>query len=142
MNNNSAVLLKKIYISSKTSLDALSAVAKRSNSFDFESFLNRQQYKYFDIAEDANMQLRIMRQLPDEDIWSRLGFLATLKLETIGNRTQNRLAEILIEGCMGGVNEMIREVNSSKKIAPECLDLAHILIETEQETIAILQRFL
>lgn len=142
MNNNSAVLLKKIYISSKTSLDALSAVAKRSNSFDFESFLNRQQYKYFDIAEDANMQLRIMRQLPDEDIWSRLGFLATLKLETIGNRTQNRLAEILIEGCMGGVNEMIREVNSSKEIAPECLDLAHILIETEQETIAILQRFL
>lgn len=143
MYDENTVLLKKIYRSSKTALDALEAVSKKSNSFDFEHFLNKQQYKYFDIAEDANMQLKNMHQLPDDmDLWSRIGFLAAIKMETMGKNTPNHLAEVLIEGCMGGVNEMIREVNSSHDIEPECLDLAHILIETEQETIAILQRFL
>ena len=143
MYNESAVLLKKIYRNSKTAIDAMGEFAKKSGSFDFEHFLEKQQYKYFDIAEDANMQLRGLHRLPeDENPWTRIGFLTFLKLETMRNNTINHLSEILIEGCMGGVNEMIKEIHKGGDIEPQCLDLAHILIETEQETIAILQRFL
>ena len=143
MHDETTVLLKKIYRSSKTALDTLSAVSQKSDSYDFESFLDKQQYKYYDIAEDANMQLRTLHQLPDDmDLLSRIEFLATIKIGTMRNSTTNHLAEFLIEGCMGGVIEMMSELNSSADIDPQCSDLAHMLIETEQETIALLQRFL
>ena len=143
MYEESAVLLRKIYRSSKTAIDAMGEISKKSGSFDFERFLEVQQHKYFDIAQDANMQLRGLHRLPEEENpWTRIGFLTFLKLETIKNTATNHLSEILIEGCMGGVNEMIKEIHKGGDVEPQCLDLAHILIETEQETIAILQRFL
>ena len=142
MYDQNTLLLKKIYRNSKTALDTLLLASEKSTSFDFENFLSKQQYKYYDIATDANMQLRTLHELPDEmDLLSKIEYLAIVKIGT-RNSSVGHLAEFLIEGCMGGVNEMIHEINSSKEITPECLDLAHILIETEQETIATLQRFL
>lgn len=142
MHDPNTLLLKKIYRSSKISLDTLLVASGKSTSFDFENFLSKQQYKYYDIATDANMQLRTIHELPDEmDLLSKIEYLAIVKMGT-RNSSTTHLAEFLIEGCMGGVNEMIHEINSSANISPQCLDLAHILIETEQETIATLQRFL
>ncbi len=142
MYDQNTLLLKKIYRNSKTALDTLLVASEKSSSFDFENFLSKQQYKYYDIATDANMQLCTMHQLPDDmDLLSKIEYLTIVKIGT-HNSSTGHLAEFLIEGCMGGVNEMIREINYSKEASPECLDLAHMLIETEQETISILQRFL
>ncbi len=143
MYNENTALLKKIYRSSKTAIDALEAAFQKSNSFDFEQFLERQQYKYFDIAEDANMQLKTHNLLPDDmDLLSRIEFLTNVKFRIGRSDSQNHIAEFLIEGCMGGVMEMIHEIRTSPTATPECIDLAHMLIETEQETIASLERFL
>lgn len=143
MQSEDTFLLRKIYQSSKTSMDALVAVSKKSRSYEFDFFLNRQHDKYFDIASDANMLLKQYHQLPEEaDAWSKIGFLMALKLETMLNSNPGHIAEILIEGCVGGVNEMLSEINSLKEVNAESLDLAHILIETEQETISVLQRYL
>lgn len=143
MRDESTLLLEKIYRSSRTAIDAMAEIAERNNSEEFGEFLERRRHRYFDIAEDANMRLRERRQLPEEENpWRRIAFIGGLRLKTIGSNTPNRLAEILIEGCVGGVNEMIGELHSGKRIEPQCTELAHMLIEAEQETIALLQSFL
>lgn len=140
MSEENVLLLKKIYENSKTAVDAFGMVKKRSGSKDFNDFIDKQTYKYFHIAEDANMRLKELNCLPDDlDIWSKLRLAAMIRWSK--NRTTN-YAQLLIDGCVGGVNEMIVEMKYSENMDSNCLDLAHILIETEQETIAILQRFL
>ena len=140
MGEENVLLLKKIYENSKTAVDALGMIKKRSDSVDFNEFIEKQTFKYFSIAEDANMMLKEFNCLPDDmDVWSKLGLVTTIKW---GKKGTSHYAQILIDGCMGGVNEMIGEIRYSEKIDSDCIDLANILIETEQETIAILQRFL
>ena len=140
MNEKNVLVLKKIYENSKTAVDAFGMIKKYSDSNEFNDFIDKQKYKYFYIAEDANMKLKEMQKLPDDmDILAKLGLVASLKWR---KRKINNYAQILIDGCMGGVNEMIGEIRCSKYLDSDCLDLAHILIETEQETIANLQRFL
>ena len=130
---NDAILLKKIYRSSKTAMDAIKIMAEKSESEDFENILTKQRDKYFDIAEDANILLRYLHELPED---------ATMKFGVFAKKDTHDFAELLIEGCMGGVMEMIREIKSQKCADSKCIDLAHILIETEQDTISLLERFL
>lgn len=114
-----------------------------NNSFDFSGLLRRRQDMYFDIAAEASLCLKAHHMLPDEeDPLSRLGLTAVLKLSYFGNSTTHRLAEILINGCVGGVNEILSELHAHPARDEQCLELAHRLIETEQETIALLQSFL
>ena len=140
MDEENVLLLKKIYENSKTAVDALEMVKRQSDSAHFNEFIEKQVYKYFYIAEDANMRLKELCYLPDDtDILSKIGLITTIKW---GGKKTGHHARILIDGCMGGVNEMLGEIRCRENMDSDCLDLAHILIETEQETIAILQRFL
>ena len=140
MKEENVFLLKKIYENSKTAVDAFKMIKKRCDSVDFNEFIDKQTFKYFSIAEDANMRLKELNCLPDDmDIWSKLGLITTVKW---GNKRPRYFARILIEGCVGGVNEMIGQTRYYERMDSDCLDLAYILIETEQETISILQRFL
>ncbi len=140
---NDAILLKKIYRSSKTAMDAIKIMAEKSESEDLENVLTKQRDKYFDIAEDANILLRYLHELPeDATLFSQFNFFVTMKFGVFAKKDTHDFAELLIEGCMGGVMEMIREIKSQKCADSKCIDLAHILIETEQDTISLLERFL
>lgn len=140
MHEKNVSLLKKIYENSKTAVDALGEIQKHIEVADFNEFIAKQSNKYFFISEEAGVRLKEFNFIPDDvDVLSKLAFDIMINLKK--KRTSN-YARILIEGCVGGVNEMIGEIRHSENLNSDCIDLANILIETEQETIAILQRFL
>lgn len=143
MTCNDTILLKKIYRSSKTAMDAIKVISTQRGTAEWENMLRNQRDKYFDIAEDANILLRYLHELPeDATFFSQFNFWITMKLEMFSKKDTHDFAELLIEGCMGGVLEMMHEIKNRKYTDSKCIDLAHILIETEQDTISLLERFL
>ena len=140
---NNLELLNKIYKSSKTSLDAIDIVLTRVNSRELERALDVQKEKYFKIAEEASEELKGYNRLPEEQgFLEKMDFTITFRTETMRNPSSNHMAEVLIDGCTGGINEMLGELHSYKNFTINCINLAKILIETEEETIENLQKFL
>ncbi len=140
---NSRELLNKIYKSSKTSLDAIDIVRLRVNSAEFGEALDLQKKKYYSIAKEASDGMKSYHRLPDEPgILERMDFSIGLRMEMMKNPSANHMAAVLIEGCTGGINEMLGELHSLKRFRGDCMNLAQILIETEEETIESLQKFL
>ncbi len=140
---NNLELLNKIYKSSKTSVDAIDMVLTRVTSHELGRTLGKQKEKYFKIAEEASEGLREYNRLPEEQgFLERMDFTITFRVEAMRNSAPNHMAEVLIDGCTGGINEMLGELHSYKNFTPTSLSLARILIETEEETIENLQKFL
>ncbi len=138
-----ARLLNKIYRNSRTSMEAISEVMPSVSSEDMARVLKKQKNKYQKIAKEASDSLGELDRLPDEEgIFEKIGFSLTFRFGILRDKSEPNLASVLIEGCNGGIGDIRGELNAQENYKTECINLAEILIETEEEMIRDLQRFL
>ncbi len=144
MNQHETVrMLKEIYRSSKTAIEAMEILISKSDSPDFTASLQVQLDEYHDIADQAIMQLSGFRELPDDnDVFTKLGLWSSVQLNTITNKNVDHMAEILISGSTMGLIDMTRFVRSDKDIDKYAIELGNRLIATEQKNIEIMRNFL
>lgn len=144
MNQNETVkMLKEIYRSAKTAIDAISMLMPKSTSREFSHALENQLSEYSDIAQQALMQLSGFCELPDDNsVFSMLGTWSAVQLNTVTNKNPDHMAEILISGSTMGLIDMTRFVRADKDIDAYAVDLGNRLIKTEQKNIDIMRSFL
>lgn len=136
-------MLKEIYRSSKTAMDAISILLSKTDSPEFRESLQNQLDSYRDIAEQAVMQLSGFRELPDDsDVFSKLGLWSAVQINTVTNKNVDHMAEIMISGSTMGIIDMTRFVHSDKDVDVYAVELGNRLINVEQKNIDIMRSFL
>lgn len=136
-------MLKEIYQSAKTAMDAISLLMSRTDSPQFRAVLKNQLDEYHDIADQSVMQLYGYRELPDDSgVFSKLGLWSSVQMNTVTNKNVDHMAEIMISGSTMGIIDMTRFVHSDKDIDGYAMELGNRLISVEQKNIDIMRRFL
>lgn len=136
-------MLKEIYRSSKTAMDAISILLSKTDSPEFRQSLQGQLDSYRDIAEQSVMQLSGFRELPDDsDVFSKLGLWSAVQINTFTNKNVDHMAEIMISGSTMGIIDMTRFVHSDRDIDVYAVELGNRLIDVEQKNIDIMRSFL
>ena len=136
-------LLKEVYQNSRTAVDAIGTLLPKTSSEDFASSLRRQMEEYRKIADDAAMQLRGFRELPEESgVFSKLGMWTGVQMSTLVNKSTDHMAEIMINGSTMGVIEMTKYLNANPDVSSFALDLARRLVAAEQDNIDVMRRYL
>jgi hypothetical protein len=140
---NTVALLKEIYQSAKTAMDAISVLIPKARSPKFRASLEKQQAQYHKVASDATVQLQGYRQLPDEvSVFSKLGMWSAVQMNTITNQNTDHMAEIMINGSTMGVIDMTKFMKNHPDVEPHAADIANRLIEIEQANIEIMKQYL
>lgn len=136
-------MLKEVYQSSKTAMDAISMLMSKTDSAEFRESLKAQLDEYHDIADQAVMQLYGYRELPEDmDVFTKLGLWSSVQMNTVTNKNVDHMAEIMISGSTMGIIDMTRFVRSDKDIDGYAVELGNRLIDVEQKNIDIMRRFL
>ncbi|MCX7714528.1 MAG: hypothetical protein N2171_02205 [Clostridia bacterium] len=136
-------LLKEIYKSAKTAVDAINILISKSRASNFHDDLERQQREYYNIADEAAAQLHKFRVLPDEaNMFTKLGMWSAVQMNTLTNQNSNHMAEIMINGSTMGVIDMTRSLKLYPDVDAHAADLANKLIKTEQNNIEIMKNYL
>lgn len=142
-NNESVDLLKKIYENAKTGIDAIALLLPKTHSDNFKQLLTQQQNKYYEIANEAYMQLCGYRELPPEGgVFSKLGMWTSVQMNTVNTKKTDRMAEVMINGSTEGIIEMTKIINSSTNADRHSRDLASRLVSAEQDNIRLMQSYL
>lgn len=144
MNQNATVkVLKEIYQSAKTAMDAISVLIPKAQASDFRTSLENQLEEYHNIADEATMQLHGFRELPDDvSVFTKLGMWSAVQMNTITNQNTDHMAEIMINGSTMGIIDMTKYMKNNHDISPYVTDLASRLIKTEQKNIEVMKQFL
>lgn len=144
MNQNETVsVLKEIYQSAKTAVDAINTLIPKTHSIDFRESLKTQLEEYHSVADDAAVQLRGFHELPsDVSIFTKLGMWSAVQMNIITNTNTDHMAEIMINGSTMGIIDMTKRLKNSDDISPHAEDLANRLIKTEQNNIELMKRYL
>lgn len=144
MNQNETVsLLKEIYQSAKTAMDAISVLIPKAHDSEFRQSLKTQLEEYHNVADDAAMQLHGFRELPDDvSVFSKLGMWSAVQMNTITNSNTDHMAEIMINGSTMGIIDMTKALKNNDDVDVYATDLAQRLIKTEQNNIELMKRFL
>lgn len=144
MNQNATVdVLKEIYQSSKTAMDAIGVLIPKAHTTEFRSSLEQQLQEYHNIADEAAMQLHGFQELPDDtSVFTKLGMWSAVQMNTITNQSTDHMAEIMINGSTMGIIDMTKYLKSHSDISEYTVDLANKLVKTEQNNIEVMKQFL
>lgn len=136
-------LLKEIYQSSKTAMDAISILIPKTKDPDFKNILEYQLNEYHSIADEAAMQLRGFRELPnDGDVFTKIGMWTAVKMNTVTNSNTDHMAEIMINGSTAGIVDMTRYIRTHPDCDVYSSELADRLISTEENNIKYMRGYL
>lgn len=141
--NKTVELLKEVYQSCITAMDAIGILIPKTNSMTFRASLQQQQEEYHQLADEASMQLQGFRELPNENsVFSKLGMWTSVQMSTITNQNTEHFAELMINGSTMGIIEMTQLLNHTDGIDPHAKDLAERLLETEHNNIELMKSYL
>lgn len=136
-------LLKEIYQSSKTAMDAISILIPKAKESEFKNILEYQLNEYHEIADEAAMQLRGFRELPDDsDVFTKIGMWTAVKMNTVTNSNTDHIAEIMINGSTAGIVDMTRYMRTHPDCDVYSVELANRLISAEENNIQYMRGYL
>lgn len=136
-------LLKEVYQSAKTAMDAISILIPKARDSDFKNILEYQLNEYHLIADEAMMQLQGFRELPDDtDVFTKLGMWTAVRMNTVTNSNTDHIAEIMINGSTAGMVDMTRYIRTHPDCDVYSVELANRLISTEEKNIQYMRAYL
>lgn len=136
-------ILKKIYENAETGMNTTKKVISGIKSGEMREFLELQKNKYYDIAAEAAAFLAGCRELPPQTgFFSNLAAGAAIMMNIAGGIRDEKTAEFLINGCTGGIIDLMRALAEHAEADAAVKNLAQRLIAAEQDCIKNAERFL
>lgn len=136
-------LLNEIYRKCKTAVDAIDIAENRCSNGKFRDILILQREIYCQIADKAGAELCRYNILPaDGGIMAKLELWSAVNVGTFADRSNENIAEIMINGSMMGMIDITKFINRYKNADLDVVRLAQRLIRTERNNIEVLQEYL
>ena len=134
--NETIQLLKDVVRNARTGLDAVETLMKKTGGADMRDELSREREQYLAAARDGERALADAGGQPEPaGALSKVGMRLGLEGETLLDRSDAHIAEIMIQGATMGVIEMTKSLNTYGGADPQARGLASQFVVQQNEVI-------
>lgn len=136
-------ILKEISKDSKMGMDSITMVNKKVQDEKFKKLLNTQHDEYQNIF-DRTQELLVQHDKKIEDVptmQKMMGWVG-IQMNTMNDKSNSQLSELLIQGNDMGVIKGSKLLNSSNFTTPEIENLLSDFVRLQEKNIDNLKKFL
>ncbi|MCL2177190.1 MAG: hypothetical protein FWB72_04525 [Firmicutes bacterium] len=134
--NNTNELLKELYISARTGIQAIDILKEKSKCHEFSTELQNQRQELADFLDQVTNKLSEHRvQVPDVSIIEKSKVWTKLQANTILNRSKSKLAELLIDSTHMGITDIAKQRNHYNQADHEVMILTENFIDMGEHSI-------
>ncbi len=141
--NPDELLLQDIYSSSKMGVESIAKLLNKVSNQDFKNMMSNQMNQYQNFVSAATSKLTQMNVAPkDASMMQKLPADMGMAMETAMNRSDSKIAELMINGSVMGITDMKKSMKVNPKVPPETSQLAQDFISFHEQSIVDLRQFL
>lgn len=141
--NGNVELLDYIYQNSQMGVKTLNRLRKITQDEEFKHYLNNQYLEYLDIHQKAKY---ILNKNGYKEIGittcEKMRTCIMIKLNTLMDKSTSHIAEMLIIGSNMGIIDGVKNIKKYKNAKMGILQLMNKLVQTEENNVQQLKRFL
>lgn len=136
-------ILKEINKDSKMGMDSINMVGQKVQDEKFQKLLNEQHNEYQNIF-DRTQELLVQNNETIEDVpmMQKMMGWAGIQINTINDKSNSQLSELLIQGNDMGVIKGTKLLNDSTFTTPEIENLLSDFVRLQEKNIDDLKKFL
>lgn len=136
-------ILKEINKDAKMGMDSLTIVTKKVQDEKFKKLLNNQHDEYQNIF-DRTQELLVQENKNIQDVPAMQKAMAWtgIQMNTINDKSNSKLSELLIQGNDMGVIKGTKLLNESNFTSPEIENLLSDFVRLQEKNIDDLKKFL
>lgn len=134
MNEDTVLLLKECNSGCKMATNSMEQVKPYIEKENFKSLIENYNSRHIEIGDTCHQMLNSngKDEKDPQSIQKIVSWVSTeVKLRI--NEDDEKIAEMLMDGCNMGIKSVSKYVNKYKNASPESLDLAHKLVKIEQD---------
>ncbi len=141
--NSDELLLQDIYSSSKMGIESIAKLLGKVSNQDFKNMLTNQMNSYQNFATTATQKLTQMNVAPKEaSLMQKLPADMGIAMETAINKSDSKVAELMINGSVMGITDIKKAINSNPQVPQETSKLAQDFVTFHEQNIVDLRQFL
>ena len=141
--NNHIEFLNYIYKNVEMGIVGINDIIPKVKDEEFENLLNEQKSDYENICNEA---IEILKKYGKEqqelNKMAKISSYMMSMMKTMKDPSTSNLAKMMMEGSNKGIIEITEKINNFKEKDEEIVDLANKLLETEQNNLDNLKKFL
>lgn len=138
-----AEFLNKVYQNAKMAEESITYVTDRVENSGLLSDLQCQHSQYSAISTKAAGELNNISQLPkDNSPIAKMGVWTGAKMNTLFDKTPDKIAEMMIQGSMMGVIDMTRTIKEYNDVPQDIKALGYELITVEENNVRRMKAYL
>lgn len=142
-SNINLTILNEISKAAKMGMDSISYIVEKIENEDMKENLTTQYSGYGDIVNKVNNQFNKYGEIPDEaPISDKMMSWSGVQLNTMMNKSNSHIAEIMIQGANMGIIEGQKLLNHNPKADQEVKNLLNEFIEMQKNDIEKMKIYL
>ncbi len=135
--------LNKIYENAHMASEAIDMLLPKVENEDLSNELNEEKAEYGKFCDGCIKLLEESGKKPKpQNPLSKLGLWSGIQLNTLTDRSDDKIAEIMIQGNDMGVVDITRLLNEYDNLEEKYKNLAESLVSFEEESTQIMKDFL
>ena len=142
-NAKNTDFLNKVYQNAKMAEDSITYVTERAENSGLISDLKTQKKQYESISGKAAAELENMSEKPkDNSAMSKMGVKTGTVMNTLFDKTPDKIAEMMIQGSIMGVIDMTRTLKEYGDIPQNIKAIGYELITAEENNAQRMKAYL
>ncbi len=141
--NKHIEFLNYIYQNAQMGIVGIDDIITKVEDKEFEKLLNEQKADYENICNEA---IQILKKYGKEqkelNKMAKMSSYMMVKMKTMTDCSTSNLAKMMMEGSNKGIIEITEKLNNYEEKDEEIVSLANKLLETEQNNLDDLKKFL
>ena len=136
-------MLEYIYEGAEMGRDSISQLIKNTEDVQFRRALESQQSEYQSVMDEADKMMRASGVKPDGvGMMAKVSSQVMTSAKTMMDSSVTNMAEMMIQGSTMGVTKMTRHLNELQGIDGDVHRLSQKLLDTEQNNIEQMKKYL
>lgn len=141
--NRTVDFLNKVYKNAQMGEESITFLTKKIDDAELMSDLQCQHKEYTDIADQAVTALSEQQALPKEqNPMAQISVWSGVQMNTMLDKSPNKIAEMMIQGSMMGVIDMTRTLKEYSDTPTNVQKIGQDLIKLEENSIQKMKQYL
>lgn len=136
-------ILDEIHKGAKMGMDSISYVTEKVGDENFKDNLTYQYNQYGDILEQVNNVYQKYGDIPnDNDIMTKTMSWTGIQMNTIKDKSNSHIADMLIQGTTMGIIEGRKLLNNNPNADTEIVEILNNFVKMQENNVEKLKTFL
>lgn len=136
-------LLEKTYQNASIGITAIKAVLDKAENAELNNELHKHMRDYQEIADITKKQLIANgKKVKEESFYVRAMMKGNVKMNTMMNPSDSRIAQMVIQGETMGVTQMTKLLHAKPNVDGPSKEIAQDFVKREEDNIEIMKKYL